>query len=362
MKTVSFLNVCKDVTSKASKIPVNQYLSSGLYPIFDQGKKEIGGYTNDQSKVLNDFPYILFGDHTRIFKFIECKCYIGADGVKLLKVYDKNFLPKYVYYSLLSYPIEDHGYSRHFKYLKQAKIIFRSKTDQELIVSELDNISESIRSYKLLYLLIDELVKSRFIEVVSSTNQRVQLNDLCLEKPEYGAQSAAIPFDTSRPRYIRITDINDDGSLNDDMMCSSNSSDDLKYKLSSGDILFARTGATVGKTYLGSSKNEIFAGYLIRFRLDIQKILPEFLFCFTKTDEYWNWVKIKQSGSGQPGINAQKYSTMSIPLPSISIQQSFVSFYKQVDKLKFIVQQQIEDLTELFNKKIDEYFDYNREV
>ena len=225
---------------------------------------------------------------------------------------NKNALrTKYLYY-FLNYTSRTY-YVDSTSYPKFEKDIFENTMMQvpeialqDARIKELESLNIAISVEKHRVSKLDSLIKSRFNEIVSSIKSRVSLNDVCVGKPEYGAQSAAAPFEPSRPRYIRITDINDDGTLNDDVMCSSNISDDLKYKLSTGDILFARTGATVGKTYLGSEKNEIFAGYLIRFKLNAQKILPEFLFSYTKTDEYWNWVKLKQSGSGQPGTALQQ--------------------------------------------------------
>lgn len=349
-------NVCK---IRTGKLDANAGSPNGKYSFFTcaQTPLKIDFYKYDCECVL------VAGNCDLNVKYFNGK-FEAYQRTYIIESLDKQQLDtKFLYYYLSSYidNLKNKRAGGVIKFIKlgdltSIEIPNLGLNEQIKCVHELETIEHRRMAEEDSLICYESLIKSRFIEVVSSTNQQVQLNDLCLEKPEYGAQSAAVPFDTSRPRYIRITDINDDGSLNDDMMCSSNSSDDLKYKLSPGDILFARTGATVGKTYLGSNKNEIFAGYLIRFKLDVQKILPEFLFCFTKTNEYWNWVKIKQSGSGQPGINAQKYSTLTIPLPSISIQKSFVSFYKQVDKLKFNCQQRIKLYQELLDKKMDEYF------
>ena len=163
------------------------------------------------------------------------------------------------------------------------------------------------------------------------------LNELSFGVGEYGAQSASTQYTVSRPRYVRITDINDDGTLNNDIVSSSNITDDEQYKLSYGDFLFARMGATVGKTYAFISGNQIYAGYLIRYRLDQKRINPRYLFWYTKLDEYWNWVKRNQSGAAQPGISAKKYGSLRIPVPPINDQNTFARFVEQSDKSKFEV-------------------------
>ena len=164
----------------------------------------------------------------------------------------------------------------------------------------------------------------------------IPLKELSISKAEYGAGSASVPFEEGRPRYVRITDINDDGTLNDDVVCSINPQDDVDYKLSYGDFMFARMGATVGKTYAYFDGNEIYAGYLIRYKLDLSKLNPRYLFTYSKLNEYLLWVKNNQSGAAQPGINAKKYDMLPIPVAPIALQNEFASFVKLIDKSKFV--------------------------
>lgn len=95
-------------------------------------------------------------------------------------------------------------------------------------------------------------------------------------------------------------------------------------------------GATVGKTYAFYQGNEIYAGYLIRYKLNLDKINPRYLFTFSKLESYNQWVKDNQSGSAQPGINAKKYDALPIIIPPISLQNEFASFVELIDKSKFI--------------------------
>ena len=161
-KRFPFLAVCEDVTKTAIKIPQGQYLSIGRYPIYDQGKELIGGFCNNLDGIANDVPYIVFGDHTRVLKFVDTPCFIGADGVKLLKVTNKAFLPKYVYYSLLANPVENQGYSRHFKLLKEAKIKYASPECQEKAVHVIDAISSVIEGKQRQLTELGGAVKSLF--------------------------------------------------------------------------------------------------------------------------------------------------------------------------------------------------------
>lgn len=192
---------------------------------------------------------------------------------------------------------------------------------------------------------LDNLIKARFVEMFGERKNKKTLQELSIGKSIYGAASASVPYDPARPRYVRITDINDDGTLNNDFVCSINKQDDINYRLEKGDFLFARMGATVGKTYYYRDGNQIYAGYLIRFKLDPEKLLPEYLYAYTQTGEYFDWVKLNQSGAAQPGINAQKYGSLQIPMASIREQKEFVKFVAQVDKSKFALLKCIDRLS-----------------
>lgn len=222
------------------------------------------------------------------------------------------------------------------------------------VIDAVDNLI-SLRKQQLAKL--DELVKARFVELFIGKGYPLKtVDEASLEKGEYGAQSASAEYDPARPRYVRITDINDDGTLNDDVVASINPADDEQYKLEYGDFMFARMGATVGKTYAFIEGNQIFAGYLIRYRLNREIINPRYLFWYTKLDEYWNWVKLNQSGAAQPGINAKKYGSLQIPLPPIEEQNTFAAFVEQTDKSKLAIQQSLDKLETLKKSLLQKYF------
>ena len=232
-----------------------------------------------------------------------------------------------------------------------------SMEEQDSIVLTLDNVQKIIDTRRRELANLDDLIKARFVEMFVGKNYPiVELDKVSLGKGEYGAQSASVEYNESRPRYVRITDINDDGTLNNDLVCSANVSDDLEYKLEYGDFCFARMGATVGKTYAFKEGNQIYAGYLIRYKLNMNLIKPEYLYAYTTLDEYKSWVLLNQSGAAQPGINAKKYSSLQMPLAPINEQVSFVEFCNQLDKSKFAVQKALEKAQLLFDSLMQQYF------
>lgn len=237
------------------------------------------------------------------------------------------------------------------------EITIPSLPEQEQISNQFAKLDEIVNLRKEQLSKLDELVKSRFVEMFIGKGFLIKtVDEITLGKGEYGAQSASTEYDSSRPRYVRITDINDDGTLNDDVVASINLDDDEQYQLEYGDFLFARMGATVGKTYAFITGNQIFAGYLIRYKLNLKLINPRYLFWYTKLDEYWNWVSLNQSGAAQPGINAKKYSSLQIPLPPLELQEQFAAFVAQVDKSKLAVKKSLEELEMLKKSLMQKYF------
>lgn len=157
----------------------------------------------------------------------------------------------------------------------------------------------------------------------------VQLKDVLIKSPQYGTAECGIERKAeTEPRYIRITDIDELGNLIDGLGATAEKLEE-QYILNDGDILFARSGATVGKTYLHKTLPYqcFFAGYMIRIVVDKAKILPEYLFVYTQLQPYKDWVKAIQRTAAQPNINAEEYKSLPVPLPTIPIQQQIVNDY-----------------------------------
>lgn len=155
--------------------------------------------------------------------------------------------------------------------------------------------------------------------------EMVPLGQLSPCGPEYGANASAAEWVPGSPRYVRITDILPNGRLAEGGRVTLSLNDWHPYKLEWGDLLFARSGATAGKTclYLPSDGLCAFAGYLIRFRLDQDQVDPWYAFALTKTGYYRNWVESVRRTAAQPNINGQEYSALLVPKPPIELQRNF---------------------------------------
>lgn len=164
-------------------------------------------------------------------------------------------------------------------------------------------------------------------EILHVQYPMVKLKDLLVGKPRYGANEIGIIREhTNQPRYIRITDINEDGLINTEELGATSIKVEDKYILNENDILIARSGATVGKTYIHRKLPYkcLYAGYLIRFIVNPEKIIPDYLFAYTQLNPYREWTKAIQRPSAQPNINAEEFQSLEIPLPDMHIQKKIV--------------------------------------
>ena len=183
----------------------------------------------------------------------------------------------------------------------------------------------------------------------------ITLSQLLKSKPQYGAAEAGVirkSLDVAR--YIRITDITENGELSDDIGVTAKTINS-KYILNHNDILIARSGNTVGKSYIHKSDRIsypcFFAGYMIRFIVNVEKINPDYFFIYTQLAIFKDWVKATQRTTGQPNINAEEYGGLKIPLPPIEIQQEIVDIYTTALHTKLQKDKEAEDLL----KSIDNY-------
>ncbi|HCZ6529359.1 TPA: restriction endonuclease subunit S, partial [Staphylococcus aureus] len=166
------------------------------------------------------------------------------------------------------------------------------------------------------------------------------------EQSMYGIGASATRFD-SKNIYIRITDIDEKSRKLNYQNLTTPDELNNKYKLKRNDILFARTGASTGKSYIHKEEKDIynyyFAGFLIKFKINEQNS-PLFIYQFTLTSKFNKWVKVMSVRSGQPGINSEEYAKLPLVLPNKLEQQKIAKFLDRFDRQIELEKQKIEIL------------------
>ena len=200
-----------------------------------------------------------------------------------------------------------------------------------------------------------------WMPLVNSDWEVVSLKRLLSRKMEYGLSEAAELEDESLPRYIRITDFGDDGELKGDTFRSLPVEIAKEAMLQANDVLFARSGATVGKSYIytGWRTGACFAGYLIRAQTKTWRLNPKFLYYFTKSAAYDAWKGLIFTQATIQNISAVKYGQLKMPVPPVGTQNAIVSYLelkeRKFDALAANLRKQIETLEQYRKSLIHEY-------
>lgn len=179
---------------------------------------------------------------------------------------------------------------------------------------------QSQKKYLMSVLLGDDFKKPFKLNGVTIDKKKwrdVSLSDCCLSEGQYGLNAPACAFKDNLPKYIRITDIDEDGRYNRSSVAYVDVDDYENYLLNENDVLLVRTGSTTGKSYL-YDKNDgklVYAGFLIRFNINPEFVDKRVVYACLNTNSYWKWVGVMSMRSGQPGINATEYSKYRFKIP-----------------------------------------------
>ncbi len=357
---MKFADIFEDITKQGRKIPTNYYLKNGLYPIIDQGQAKIAGYTNETNGLFTDVPAIIFGDHTRIIKYVDAPCFLGADGVKLLKAKNANANYKYLYYALCNADIPNTGYNRHFKWLKEVEIPEHSAEEQRKIVAQFEKIDGLIILRKQQLSKLDELVKARFVEMFGDpVNNSKKLPQLTL--PELGEFGRGIS--KHRPRnapellggnypLIQTGEIaNSDLYINDYESTYS----EIGFKQSKmwqAGTLCITIAANIAKTAI-LTFDACFPDSVVGFKANnkTNNIFIHYWFSFFQAI-----LEAQAPESAQKNINLKTLSELKIIVPPIELQNEFATFVEQIEKSKLDIQKSLEKLEILKKALMQKYW------
>jgi len=363
-----FQDLVKDFSGGNKKILKSEFLDKGKYLIVDQGKEMVAGFTNDVDALVNSSPpYIIFGDHTRIFKYINVAFAMGADGTKVLKAQDENNLnEKFLYYFFLTLNIPNTGYNRHFKYLKNSKIPLPPLAEQQKIAEILDAADALRQKDQQLIDHYTTLSQSLFLEMFGDpvTNpmgwDAIHLNNVIHVKHGFAFRSK---FFSNEGAYVLLTPGNFDaeGGYRDQGMKQKYYTGDFpnEYLLKQNDLLLAMTEQAVG--LLGCPlfvpNNEMF---LHNQRLGLVEIIGAvnrvYLFSLFNSSVIRQLIHIKATGTKVRHTSPTKIKEIKVGIPPLELQNQFANHIANIEKQKQQAQASLVQSNNLFNSLLQKAF------
>ena len=355
---------CIVKSPKLKQVKKEAYNNGSQYPIISQEEKFISGYCDDESIVCHiDRPIVVFGDHTRVLKYIDFDFVVGADGVKVI-IPIKSIDSKFLLYFLQWYNIPNLGYSRHYKLLKDVMVPIPNCTTQQTIISELDKLNKLIHIKKEQLKDYDALAQSIFYEMFGDPVE----NEKGWEVKKFGEIGTL-----ERGAGISKKDFVDDGlpcihygQLHTTFGAYTRKNitfipKDLlpKYKIAhSGDLILAITSEDVE----GSCKSTAWLGdYDVVVGSDAAIFHHNqngiYLSYYTRTKAFYNEKAKYAKGFKVTHISTKEIASISICVPPLSIQNIFANKIEQIEKQKAIIQNIIMDLETLLASRMQYWFD-----
>lgn len=357
---VEFSRIFIDDSKNISKIKLDEIANYGEIAVIDQSKSYIAGYVEtDGYKVCKD-TRIIFGDHTRIVKYVDVPFIAGADGVKILKLKDETkCLYKFYYYYLQYMDIPNTGYSRHFKYLKEKKFIIPSLDFQKEVVKQLDKIESLIKDKEHQRQKFAELIESKFYNIFGDLQKNsknfpiVNLTDIA----EYwnGLTYKPIDVSTEGTTVLRSSNIQDN-SLDFNEIVKVNCDIKERYFVKENDILMcSRNGSAklVGKVALIEKISEPMS--FGAFMMIIRSKYCSYLYSYFQNSAFRSQIKNGTTATINQ-ITRNMLNKIKLPLPPIELQKEYTIFMEKVKNQIFICNKQISKLIELKKSKMQDYF------
>lgn len=363
------LTDCIEKVKYTNKIQSSDYKKEGLYPIISQEDEYISGYCDNESDLFKiSKPIVIFGDHTRIVKYIDFDFVLGADGVKILQPID-NLSAKFFSYFLKSYPIPSLGYSRHFKVIKEIPVPLPPLSTQQSIISELDSLSKIIADCKETLKDYDALEQSIFYDMFGDPVK----NEKGWEVREMGSICEVTSF-----KRVLIEDVVDEGipfvrgtELTE--MCGLTRGEQMKFSLfitqehyervkkitgvpSVGDLLIPSINSK-GYVWIVDTTEPMYYkdGRVLWVHINKDFFRSEYL-QKTINSILLNSYSLMASGATFAELKLFILRELNIPVPPIELQIQFADKINAIEQMKVETKKALQEAETLFQARMDYWF------
>ena len=352
-----FDEIFEDCTKLGTKIKTDEYHSNGKHPIIDQGQEMVAGFTDLEDGLFDAVPAIVFGDHTRIIKYVDYPFFLGADGVKVLRSKVPNANYRYLYYALKNAKIPNTGYNRHYKWLKELEIEYPPISQQIKTVKVLDEVESIIHNRQNQLQKLDELVKARFVEMFGDCKSMVSMNELCSiitdgthQPPRF--QESGIPFIFVSNLVGNVVTYNAEKFISEDTYAE-------LYKrtpIEIGDLLLSTVGSYGHPAVVTEDRKFLFQRHIAYLKPRHNMVNSFYLHSALLAPDGQRQIEEKVKGIAQKTLNLSEIKKIAVPLPTIEEQNQFEKFVNQTDKSKVAVQKSLDEAQLLFDSLMQQYF------
>ncbi len=347
-------------------VETENYSDEYKLPVLTAGKSFVLGYTNETEGIFKgkNEPVIIFDDFTRDTKYVDFDFKVKSSAMKILHKHNKDDSLKYLHYALNNINYVPFSHKRLWiSDFSNMEIDYPSPEIQNTIAMELDTIQSAIDNKKQQLSLLDEAVKSEFIEMFGEIKETVIIKDVCDVSGGYSFKSNDIS-DNEGVKILQIGNvaINDISWETTNYLPNSFIEKYNNFSLNENDIVMALTRPIIQS--LGNVKTCMIRACDLPCLLNqrVGRIRPKdntnihyIFYCFMQ-HSFTSYIQACCKGSSQPNMSTKDIENFIIPKVPIELQNQFAAFVQQIDKSKFVVKQQIADLQELLDSKMQEYF------
>jgi type I restriction enzyme, S subunit len=363
---------CLDDTGvlKRRKVFARDYNSTGAVPVVDQGQQLIAGWTDDREAAIADaLPLIVFGDHTRTFKFVDFPFALGADGTQLLKP-QAGFNPRFFYYACLNLFLPNRGYNRHFTLLKEQEIPQPDKPEQERIAALLWKAQRAVEVEEKLIATARELKQSAlrqlFTRGLYGERQReteigplpenwdvVRLGDQATVVSKGASPKwQGFQYTTSGVLFVRSQNVGAgrmDWTEKSFLPVAWNEKE-KRSVLKSGDVLVNLVGASIGRTAVGRKEIEgANCNQAVSFvRLKPKTLVGEFLVGFLLTPEGQRQIHTTKKDIARANLSLEDVRNLLVPKPDDDEQREIAAIVQTIDRKISVHERKRATLQQLF--------------
>lgn len=341
-----------------SKIEKSEYLTCGLVPIISQEETVISGYWNNSNDVTpHQKPVVIFGDHSRVLKYIDFEFVVGADGVKIIEP-KEDINTKFLYYYLHWLNIPSLGYARHFKLVKEALYAVPPKKIQEQIVAELDKINELIEQNRELLRHLDSLTQSLFYNTFGdpvSNPKGWPVNQMRDVAPSSSSSKTPEEKD-GRFWLLNLDQIeSNSGRVLSKQFYENGDIGNSVTTFDNENILYSKLRPYLNKVVIPYS-NGFCTSELIPLRPKKHMLNRFYCAHALRLPEFVRYISDKTGGAKMPRVKMDYFWQFNMPIPPLYLQEQFATQIEAIEAQKATIEKSIAELQTLLDSRMDYWF------